>query len=236
MSEADKKKKPKPSKTTNAYLEFTEALSGGGNIIFFDFNPKELQVTKKANWKSTPAKKGQAPPPEYNGPEAASMTLEMFIDGSEDEEGDGDVSKLVDQLVEACTPTKSSTKNQKPKPPGVKFAWGQKTYLEGYMESVSAKYTLFRKGGKPIRAVCTIALKEFPKDINGQNPTSGALTTYGSTRVIEGDSLPGIAYREYEDPALWRAIAEVNRIDDPMRLSPGTRLLVPAATDADQYR
>jgi nucleoid-associated protein YgaU len=234
VNEADKKTKPKPSKTTNAYLEFTEALSGGGDIVFFDFNPKELQITKKANWKSTPAKKGKAPPPEYNGPEAASMTLEMFIDASEEE--NGDVSKLVDQLVEACTPAASTEKNNKPKPPGVKFAWGQKTYLTGYMESVSAKYTLFRKGGRPVRAVCTIALKEFPKDIDGQNPTSGALTTYGSTRVVEGDSLAGIAYREYGDPALWRAIAEVNHIDNPMRLSPGARLLIPAATDADQYR
>jgi nucleoid-associated protein YgaU len=234
VTKANKEPTKEPNKADDAYLEFTEALSGGSDTVFFHFNPKELQVTKKANWKSTPAKKGKAPPPEYNGPEAASMTLEMFMDASEKE--DGDVSKLVDQLVQACTPTSSSAKNNKPKPPGVKFRWGQKTYLDGYMESVSAKYTLFRKGGKPIRAICTITLKEFPKDINGQNPTSGALTTYGSTRVVEGDSLAGIAYREYEDPALWRALAEVNHIDDPMRLSPGTRLLVPAPTDADQYR
>jgi Contractile injection system tube protein/LysM domain len=227
-------KKPKPSKTTNAYLEFTEALSGGDSIIFFDFNPKELSVTKKANWKSTPSKKDKAPPPEYNGPEAASMNLEMFIDASEDD--NGDVSKLVDQLIEACTPTSSSEKNNKPKPPGVKFAWGQKTYLTGYMESVSAKYTLFRKGGRPVRAVCTIALKEFPKNAGKQNPTSGALTTYGSTRVVEGDTLAGIAYREYGDPGLWRAIADVNNIDDPMRVPAGTRLLIPAPTDADRYR
>ena len=224
-----------PNKSENAYLEFSEALSGGGgNTVFFHFNPKELQITKKANWKSTPTKAKKAPPPEYNGPEAASITLEMFMDASEKD--DGDVSKLVDQLVEACTPTPSSAKNNKPKPPGVKFRWGEKTYLDGYMESVSAKYTLFRKGGKPIRAVCTITLKEFPKDTGKQNPTSGALTTYGSTQVVEGDNLPGIAYREYGDAALWRAIADVNGIDDPMRLSPGTRLLVPAATDADLYR
>jgi phage protein U len=225
MADADKSK--------NAYLEFSEPVAGG-KTLFFDFNPKELQVTKKANWKSNPTKGKKAPPPEYNGPEAASMTLEMFVDASEKE--GGDVSKLVDQLVEACTPTSSSSQNQKPKPPGVKFGWGTKIYLEGYIESVSAKYTLFRQGGTPIRAVCTITLKEFPKDANKQNPTSGSLTNYRSTQVVEGDSLAGIAYREYGDPTLWRALAEANQIDDPMRLPPGTRLLVPSATEAEELR
>jgi nucleoid-associated protein YgaU len=223
-----------PDTSNNAYLEFSEPLSSGSKTIFFIFNPKELQLSKKANWKSSPTKGKKAPPPEYNGPEAASMTLEMFMDASEKE--GGDVSKLVDQLVEACTPTSSSANNNKPKPPGVKFRWGTKTYLEGYMESVSAKYTLFRKGGTPIRAVCTIALKEFPKDTGKQNPTSGALTAYRSTQVVEGDSLASIAHREYGDPTLWRAIAEANKIDDPMRLSPRIHLFVPSATDADAYR
>jgi len=58
----------------------------------------------------------------------------------------------------------------------------------------------------------------------------------GGQAVLEGVMMRG--------PSAWSvavrkpdgAIAEVNRIDDPMRLSPGTRLLVPAATDADQYR
>ena len=220
--------------TSKAYLEFSEPVAGGGTNVQFLFNPKELQVTKKANWKSSPTKGKTAPPPEYNGPEAASMTLEMFVDASEKE--GGDVSKLVDQLIEACVPTTASTNSNKPKPPGVKFGWGTKIYLEGYMESVSAKYTLFRESGTPIRAVCTITLKEFPKDVGKQNPTSGAQATYRSTQVVEGDTLAVIAHREYGDPALWRALAEANNIDDPMRLSPRPHLLVPSATDAELSR
>ena len=37
-----------------------------------------------------------------------------------------------------------------------------------------------------------------------------------------------MAYRAYGDAGLWREIAEANEIDDPMRLHPGTRLLIPA--------
>ena len=40
-------------------------------------------------------------------------------------------------------------------------------------------------------------------------------------------SRKGIAFREYDDPAQWRRIAEANGIDDPLALQPGRRLLIP---------
>jgi hypothetical protein len=49
--------------------------------------------------------------------------------------------------------------------------------------------------------------------------------------VVQGDTLPGVAYQEYGDAALWRAVADVNGIDDPARLRPGRRLLLPTADE-----
>jgi len=42
-----------------------------------------------------------------------------------------------------------------------------------------------------------------------------------------GDTLSGIAGREYDDPTKWRMIAEANRIDDPLAVEPGTILQIP---------
>jgi nucleoid-associated protein YgaU len=50
----------------------------------------------------------------------------------------------------------------------------------------------------------------------------------------DGDSLAGIAYREYGDPNLWRGIAAFNQIDDPLRVAAGTRVLVPSVVEAKQ--
>jgi nucleoid-associated protein YgaU len=228
-----------PAANGKAYLELFETSGsggggGGGKKISFQFNPKELQVVKKAKWESKPTKGNKkAPPPEYIGPEAASMSIEMFFDAY-DNEG-CDVPARVQELIEACTPTTASESSKTPKPPGVIFGWG-KVYFRGYIESVTAKYTRFTPEGKAIRAVCTVALKEFPKDKDKQNPTSGSLAALGSRRVVAGDTLAGIAYREYGDPTLWRAIADANGVDDPMLLAPGRRLLIPAATDAAGYR
>jgi nucleoid-associated protein YgaU len=42
-----------------------------------------------------------------------------------------------------------------------------------------------------------------------------------------------MAWGEYGDATAWRTIAEANEIDDPMRLTPGAELLIPAP---DQVR
>jgi nucleoid-associated protein YgaU len=50
-------------------------------------------------------------------------------------------------------------------------------------------------------------------------------------RVVAGDSLQSLAWREYGNAAAWRAIAEANGIDDPNRLSNGVELVLPAAEE-----
>ena len=52
--------------------------------------------------------------------------------------------------------------------------------------------------------------------------------------MVEGDSLASVAFHEYGNPTMWRALAEANGIDDPLRVRPGTRLLVPRPDEAVQ--
>jgi nucleoid-associated protein YgaU len=50
-------------------------------------------------------------------------------------------------------------------------------------------------------------------------------------RVVAGDSLQSLAWREYGDADAWRTIAEANGIDNPADLRAGTELLLPAAEE-----
>ncbi|MGH2717152.1 MAG: LysM peptidoglycan-binding domain-containing protein [Actinomycetota bacterium] len=216
-----------------AYLELIELKNSngssdtsGGTRIDFQFNPKDFTVTKAAHWSdpTVPADK-TSPVAQYLGARPATMNLELFLDGSAD---GTDVSKKVRQLMEACVPTSASTSRNTPLPPGVRFGWDQ-VYFEGYLLSISANYQLFRPNGTPVRALCKLELKEIEGQVPKQNPTSGSVSTQGSHPVIDGDSLPSIAYKEYGDATRWRRIAQANGIDDPMVLRPGTRLLIPPA-------
>ncbi|ADG75157.1 Peptidoglycan-binding lysin domain protein [Cellulomonas flavigena DSM 20109] len=204
--------------------------------IAFQFNPKELTVSKAATW-TRPTTRGstKASPPQYQGPKPSSMTLEMFLDASVvlatgGAQGDG-VVPTVEKLLRCCVPTDSSHGKKKDSPPWVQLKWGGVTGFVGYVEKVDAKYTLFTPAGLPVRAVCTVTLQELAGEPPGTNPTSGTPTPHREHVVVHGDSLAGIAYAEYGDASLWRAVAEVNRVDDPARLRPGRRLLLPTADE-----
>ncbi|MQA85094.1 MAG: LysM peptidoglycan-binding domain-containing protein [Streptosporangiales bacterium] len=224
-----------------AYLSFIEPKEGGkpggpttvnGNSrLEFTFNPKEYTIKRSAEWerKGTAGAK-QSSPPEFKSSGPRQLDLEIFLDATDSTQGD--VTKDVETLFACVSPLDKAIASDKPKPPFVLFGWGQQVTFTAYVKTVSAKYTLFRPDGVPIRAVCTVNLEEMPNPEAKQNPTSGGLATVRGHTVMTGDSLASIAYQEYGDATMWRAIARANDIDDPLRLRPGTRLLVPQAREA----
>jgi nucleoid-associated protein YgaU len=108
------------------------------------------------------------------------------------------------------------------KPPLVKFIWGTVMSKMSYVEKVDVTYTFFRPDGTPLRAKVKLQLVEWHDKLLSlaQNPTtrSEARKTWV---VTEGETLDWIAYQEYNDPAHWRHIAEVNNLDNPLDLHSG---------------
>lgn len=223
---------------THAALELYEAVpSEGGSKpgapvdrITFQFNPKELSISKSASWKrSTARDSSTAGPPEFSGADPCKLTLEMFFDATE--AMDGSVVAKVDQLFQCCVPTADSLTKKKASPPLAVLHWGKVTSFAAFVTSVQAKYTLFTAEGTPIRATCNVSLEEMPGNPPKQNPTSGGLALTSVRTVVAGDSLASIAYREYGDATMWRPLATFNRIDDPLRVRLGTTLLLPTVDD-----
>ncbi|WP_432947678.1 peptidase M23 [Kribbella sp. CA-253562] len=228
-----------PSTLAKAYLSVHEPLPGSGagaklgpelDQITFQFNPNELTIAKSARWKSEPARGAKkASPPEFQGAEPGKLSLELFLDATS--KMDDSVVKTAEKLFACCVPTDGSLGKNKPTPPLVVFHWGAVSSFPAYIAQVSAKYTLFTPDGTPVRAVCTIQLQEMPIETPRQNPTSGGLRPHRSRILLAGETLATVAYAEFGDPGLWRSLAEVNGIDDPLRLVPGTNLLLPAADE-----
>jgi nucleoid-associated protein YgaU len=208
-------------------------VDADGKRLEFRFNPKEYSVSKAATW-NRPTNKGakNTTKPEFGGVQPQSVQLELFFD---DWEGNGDLSSDIETLLGWLKPTDKSIGTKKPQPQLLHLEGGNTTPLanfKGVLKSVSAKYTMFRSDGTPVRAMVTIALEEFPDDPKKQNPTSGAPLTRRARVVGAGDTLHSVAYAEYDDPTLWRGLALFNGIDDPLRVRPGTRLLIPTADEA----
>lgn len=226
-----------------AYLELHDAMPGSaGNArlgptcgrVTFQFNPRELTFRKSARWGTDPAREAASTgPAEFQGAEPSTLDLEMFFDAAENH---GNVAATVEKLFTCCVPTDKSRGQKKPVPPLVVFHWGKITGFPSYISSVTATYTLFTPEGTPVRAVCTVSLQEIATEPGAQNPTSGALAARRTHTLVAGESLATIAHLDYGDPTMWRAIAEANGIDDPMRIPPGTALVVPAPDDLEAAR
>lgn len=210
-----------------------KSLSVPFATLVFSYNPSEVKTSRSATWKKPDG--AMTATPEYisSGPQKAQLSI--FFD--EWSNSGGDVSKPVNQILSWTKPSRASVdQHDRPRPPVVAFQWGQSGALAAHkwcIESVSAEYTMFRPDGTPIRATCDLSLSEYSDDRPiAQNPTSGGRESRRSRILADGDSLASVAYGEFGDAALWRALARLNGIDDPMAIAPGTRILVPSAAEA----
>jgi nucleoid-associated protein YgaU len=104
-----------------------------------------------------------------------------------------------------------------------------------FLKSINVTFSLFDENGSPLRANAGCTFEEVP-DVNPpQNPTSGGRPGRRTHVLRAGDSLHSIAQREYGKPAYWRGLAELNAIDDPMRIPVGTTILVPPSEDVKAF-
>ncbi|MEU9078359.1 LysM peptidoglycan-binding domain-containing protein [Kitasatospora sp. NPDC004745] len=228
-----------PASVTRAQVTIMEPPSTvgaqpGGVLVRLrlQFNPASLVLSKSTEWRRTPSRTaGQSALPEFVGSGPRSLSLEVFLDATATH--DNSVERAVEQLMTACVPTPSSLARKTPSSPWIRLDWGtsRTTSFNGVLSALSVTYSLFDVDGKPLRATCSLTIDEASVDPAGQNPTSGSMEARSTHRVIAGDSLPLLAWREYGDATAWRTIAEANDLDDPMVLVPGTELIVPAVDD-----
>lgn len=218
-----------------ATLRVVEGTVTGPDELMLDFNPGEYSISKSSTWTRPQMKGGkQTGKPEFQGANAQTLQFEALFDKMLHSSGPS-VAEAINTLFEWVKPTDDSVAKKKPQPPVLVFEWGRNpalTNFRGYLKQVQAKYLLFAGNGEPLRATANITMEEVPIPAKKQNPTSGSIHGRRSYQLLDGDSLASLAWREYEDPTLWRGIAAFNEIDDPLRVKPGTSILLPTADEA----
>ncbi len=112
-------------------------------------------------------------------------------------------------------------------PPVCLFIWGAYIF-PCIIERVTKRFTMFLSVGIPVRATLNVTLKEYIEVATQLKETSLQSADRTKTWTVkEGDSLWFIAAKEYGNPALWRPIAETNKIANPRVLKPGMELVIP---------
>jgi len=211
-------------------------------IVPLMLNPKQLTIRRQSQWRPPQNRSSAAGQPssgahglsagtvplghglqQYTGSQPGSLTMIVWFDQSF--EPDGDITDDIDTLQNWTCPTERGATGAQ-NPPRVTFTWGGLQFI-GHIASLNVSYKQFGVTGQPVRAEVSITITENPPAVPGSNPTSGGIAGRRVHVVSAGDTLHSVSYTEYGSPTHWRALAEANGIDDPLRLSPGTTLLIP---------
>ncbi len=215
----------KPEKITITPFLDREAKKKGEPIRVL-FNPNTYSITKTVHWTPTQSKEHNAASLSFGGGGSRTLSLELFYDVTEPSDGSpvNDVRKKTNELVALTRINRDLGR-----PPAVRVRWGKAPKgsdfpFTGVISSLTQTFTLFSAKGRPLRATLKVDFTEFLNWEKDKKETDPEFTT---RLVKRGDTLSAIAAEVYQDPGLWRVIAEANHLDDPRRLAIGLRLGIP---------
>jgi hypothetical protein len=192
------------------------------------FNPNEYTFSKRNTWSKGEIKGKNVPDLEFGGGDSMTLRMQLFFDTYA---AGGDVRQITNRIWKLMNINEGLLKDltsAKGRPPMVLFQWGTTWSFEAVITDISQKFTLFRDDGTPVRATLDVTFLQAKEEMRfpGQNPTTIGKSGYKCRVVEEGDSIDWIAYDEYGDSAMWRFIADTNKLDNPRRLRPGQILAI----------
>lgn len=203
--------------------------------IEFTYNPEAYTDVTEGKWSRTYQPANPAGAPQWQGVQPQKTTVKILLNQFSVPPPLMPLEEVIAQLKLMVLPTVLSTGMGAATAPLVMFGWGANIILDqAYITKVAVTYERFLLG-MPVRATVAVDLQHvpLPSPLGPTNPTSGGLATRRTRTVVEGDTLQSIAYQEYRDPNMWRALAEANGIDDPMRIPAGTSIVVPDRREAE---
>lgn len=138
------------------------SLDEPGISVKAQYNPKDLQVDLTVPWqKVNQANKSneQGIHLEFTGANGREMTVELLFDAYESKGSIAGQIDAIHQLASVIKPGSDKENDRRPHRCVVK--WGSTVdSFRCVIESVSTKYTMFTDDGTPVRATCTVKLKE----------------------------------------------------------------------------
>jgi nucleoid-associated protein YgaU len=201
---------------------------GGSHRIVAGFNPAHLKFSRSANWRSQGAAQRDLPELQFTGAQPRTLDIDLLFDTYDnDQAADAktSVTTLTDEVLKL-----TAVEGSKHRPPVCRLSWGKAgVFFQGVLQRLEQDLVLFMEDGTPVRARLHCSFLEWRTNYEDLKAQGLESVDVAKVRVARrGESLAAIAAREYRSGSDWRRIAEANDIDDPLRLTPGVPLLLPA--------
>ena len=201
-------------------------LEGGGTFTV-QYNPKEFKADKSVSWKEHDDQGQSKAPLEFQKGGPLVVTMDLYFDTTN--EGNSDVrGKWVNKLLYLTNPLiPDQNDTKKKRPPKVMFSWGG-FKVTCVVESVNTTYLMFSESGNPVRARCTVKLKEYEvEDIAAGSGGSHIAGTKVKLVTSSGGTASAIAAANGISTAAL--LAANPSISDPMDVPAGMTLNISAS-------
>jgi hypothetical protein len=210
-----------------------------GPPIEVQINPASLRLNQTNSLDV--GKDASRPKTQYQGSQA-TLTFDLIFDTADEGTTDApvDVRTRTKELERFVLPAMGQAKAA---PPRVQFVYGSFTVI-GVMSSLNQDFDYFATNGVPLRAKCSVTIKEqkpeFDANLAGPGankgegatqpvpPTTGAGTSPPAPpadrtgTALAGESAADFANRMGLDPAAWKGLAA--GLADPLRLEAGLQI------------
>lgn len=197
-----------------------------GTAVEVQFNPATLKL--KLSNKTSGGRSSGRSARQHNGANATVLSMDLIFDSADEFRGSEPVSvREKTAIVEKYVLPK---KDKKDKPPLLQFQWDELIFT-GIVESLNIDFEHFAPNGTPLRAKCSLSIKEqkpeyqylkegegarnndnatppLMRSINqpGMSGTQNKPPANRTTRALEGETAAELASRMGLDPAAWRGL------------------------------
>jgi nucleoid-associated protein YgaU len=212
-----------------------------GEKLPVQFNPEEYTLSREVNYAQTAIPGLSSPLLQFVNGNMQTLEMELFCDAYEIHKVGSTVVNPAQSDVRVLTRKITDLMSIQPSthaPPVLLFSWGTLTF-SCVLARAMQRFVMFLPDGTPVRARLTVTFNEYRNAELEAMETKRETSDYSKRYVVlEGDTLSGIAGREYGDPRLWRVIAIANALQRARDLPPGLSLLLPNLPyrDADTGR
>ena len=194
-----------------------------------DFNPSSFNITNNITYEAPKTHGHSGGDPVFKEIPPINFNITFTIDGTGATKGDMSVSDQKEYVRNKIVDLRKIAviKGDIHCPKFLAVLWG-KIYIECVLTSLNITFTLFDADGTPLRAKITCNfLQRIP---HGQGARQARFESPDLTKlklVIEGDTLPLIARKNYESSSYYLQLAKANKLKNFRKLKPGTELVLP---------
>jgi hypothetical protein len=193
------------------------------------FNPESFTIREDVKWENKCAPGNEGEDPVYKATRARSFTLEFTLDGTGVNTNGVKIPVTAQVLLFRVATTKVIGSTHRP--PYLLVQYG--TFISSCnLDSSNVTYTMFDMFGLPIRAKISASFTE--RTPSGLGALLSMLSSPDLTHKIEvkeGDILPLLTYKTYNNQNYYLQVAKVNKLKNFRKLKAGTTLVFPPISD-----